>query len=334
MRILVIGNTAQAAWLTSRLHQLNTNVQWWTESATASFTIQHGATTTTVENLPLTTDLATALEPAPDWIIMATAGWQIDSLGMIFLQTFPMGKYPKFLCLTHGIGPTAKLRHFFGDQNVLRGVLGATMRWSGEKVLSEGELGIVFSQSELAERLGVLAQENLWGGAVSFADDKALAWSDVLWQLQANALPSILDVEPVAIYDNPEYWAIEYQQLQEALTVIRHEGFRLVALPGVNVPRLVQMIRWLPQFLLKKMLKAQATYPTLRDDLDNATGRSDAAYINGAVAYAGHEAGLPIPINHALAVTLTDIAEGRARWSQYQGDLTQLATIIRIMSRH
>ena len=72
MRILVIGNTAQAAWLTSRLQKLNTTVQWWAESATASFTLQHGTSSETIENLQLTADLDTAFEPAPDWIVMAS----------------------------------------------------------------------------------------------------------------------------------------------------------------------------------------------------------------------------------------------------------------------
>ena len=107
-----------------------------------------------------------------------------------------------------------------------------------------------------------------------------------------------------------------------------------MALPGINVPRLAVMVRWLPKFLLKNILKAQASYPTLKDDLVNETGRSDAAYINGAIAHAGYDAGISTPINHALAVTLTDIAEKRASWSQFKGNLTQLATIIRIMSRH
>lgn len=335
MQILVIGNTAQAAWLTSRLRKQNMTVQWWDDSATASFTIQHGSTSEKVENLPLITDLHKALEPMPDWVIMATSGWQIDAIAMQLLQIFPMGNYPKFLCLTHGLGPTAKLRTFFGEKNVVRGVMGAQFRWQDQNVHISGKLGIVFSDTLPPSDLGPISTELLWDGSVSFADDKDLLWSDVFSQLQANALPSILDVPTTEIYENSAYFDIEYQQIKEALAVIRHERANLVSLPGMNVPRLAQMVRWLPKIILKSILKAQTKEPTLKQDLIDETGRSDAAYLNGAVAYIAHENNLAnMPINHALAVVLTDIAEKRAAWDQYKGDLTQLQTIIRIMSRH
>lgn len=334
MRILVIGNTAQAAWLTSRLHELKANVQWWADVATASFTIKHNSTATKVENLPIVADLATALEPAPDWIIMATPAWQVDPPAMTLLQTFPMGKYPKFLCLTHGIGATEKLRNYFGDDNVMRGVLSANMRWHATQLMIEGDLGVVLSETDYQALPPILTQSELWGGAVSFAEDKSLAWSDVFWQMQTNALAVILDVDSATIYENPAYFAIEYQQLQEALAVIRQEGVKLVALTAVNVPRLAQMVRWLPKALLKTYLKKYAKYPSLRDDIANEVGRSDAAYLNGAVAYAGNEVNISIPVNHALAVTLTDIAEGRAQKVQFKDNIDYLVTIIRIMSRH
>ena len=154
MRILVIGSTAQAAWLTSRLVQLNTTVQWWAESATASFTLQHGADSQTIQDLPLITNLDTALEVQPDWIVLATHGWQIDALAMQMLQKFPMGQYPKFLCLTHGIGSVVKLRTFFGENNVVRGVLGAKMYWQDSNLIIQGELGIVFNEGDLNQSMG------------------------------------------------------------------------------------------------------------------------------------------------------------------------------------
>jgi hypothetical protein len=86
--------------------------------------------------------------------------------------------------------------------------------------------------------------------------------------------------------------------------------------------------------MLARLLDSNKKLPSLRNDLVQKIGRSDAAYLNGVVAQYAYELRIPASVNHILALSLTDVAEGRALWSQFRDQTGYLETMIRIASRH
>jgi 2-dehydropantoate 2-reductase len=145
------------------------------------------------------------------------------------------------------------------------------------------------------------------------ADARAMKWSKLLANLVGNALSALADRDPSAVYADPALFDLERRQLLEALAVMRALGIRPVALPGANVPLLAFGIR-LPGSLSRLALRRVVVgarggkSPSLRLHLrGGAEGPSEVAWLNGAVARAGHAHGVPTPVNAALAA-LVDAA--------------------------
>jgi ketopantoate reductase len=168
------------------------------------------------------------------------------------------------------------------------------------------------------------------GFTVTTARAESIEWSSVFWGIQGNAISAILDIAPELIYDDPSLFAIEHAQLVEAYGIIRQTGTPLIRLPGVNVPAMARQLGWIPRRWAARFLRKHPRPPSLRDELTKKSGRSDAAYLNGAIALRADEANLRAPVNHALALIVTDIAEGRAMWSQYQQNPALLQATIRL----
>ena len=145
------------------------------------------------------------------------------------------------------------------------------------------------------------------------ADARAMKWSKLVGNLVANALSALADRDAGEIYADPVLFDLERRQLLEALAVMRALGIRVVALPGAPVPLLALGVR-LPAPISRRVLARAAggarggKSPSLRLHLrGGATGPSEVAWMNGAVARAGALAGVPTPVNAALAA-LVDAA--------------------------
>lgn len=232
---------------------------------------------------------------------------------------------PPILSLQNGFGSVQRINSIFGEGHAITG----TVTFQVDKTLpvpSGFALQADHPASELA--LNVLKRTGL---PIKSGDALSIQWSSVFWGLQANALSAILNVNRSEIYDTPKWFGYEVQQLQEALFVIDKLGVRLTSLPGVNVPRIASAVRRLPHALLAAYLSRQPVpFPSLKAELAQNLGRSDAAYFNGAVAVHAHDLKFRAPINHTLALTATDIAEGRQRWDAFQQKPELLDAMIRL----
>lgn len=249
----------------------------------------------------------------PEWVIFTLPGYALDEPAFKLIQR---GMMPRCLCLTHGIGPTEKLANYFGEEKVVRGVA--------------MDDTLYLAEHSLTDEIKKMVQP-VWG-EIEVVDDQSLSWSDVIYQMLFNALPALMDVSSEEVLKSKRYVAIEMNALREAAELIDALDVDLLKLGDHNLPRLAWAARNLPSFALRQILKGYVKPSTLRNDLENKVGRSDAAYINGAVAHQASLHDMHAPVNHALAVSVTDIAEGRARWSQFRHQPEYLETIIRIMS--
>lgn len=347
MRLLVWGASPTAAWVAARFHQLGYDITWLTQEPIMAAIKRFGLELIsphqrqTYHHLTIETRPEIALKPPVEWIILAMPTWALNEAAMQMGARIPPDKCPNILLVQHGIGGVEKLTTFFDEAKILSAVSTRTFTWpllannevAYETVVSDNLGGFALSRHPQALKIAHMLQ-SVGLGSPPIYDHPSLQWSHVFWTIQANALPTLLDVAPSAVYQHQRLFEIEYRQLREALAVIDHEKIPLVELPGVDVPRLAWQVRLLPKRILAPVLKVNTKPPSLRDELLQPWKRSDAAYLNGMIAKAAHDYGIAAPVNQALAISVTDIAEGRALWSQFKGNIDYLETIIRVTSRH
>ncbi|MBZ0308827.1 MAG: hypothetical protein K8I82_22360 [Anaerolineae bacterium] len=295
--ILIRGETPLAVWLVERL--------------SPSYTV------TRVYNP----------DQKPDLIILALPNWAASAALQDLWYGFQESA-PPILVLQNGVGTFQRTASLF-QEKALAGAV--TCHFSYDEfsnrvnVSLTGGFALQADAPELA--LNVLRAT---GRSVKLGDAQSILWSSVFWGIQANALSAILQVEPAEIYQNPKWFGYEVQQLTEALFVIDNLGVRLMPLPDVNVPRMAWAVRRLPRPLLAAYLATQPRPPALRDELAQQVGRSDAAYFNGAVAVHAHDLNHRAPVNHVLAMAVTDIAEGRQLWDAFKEKPELLDAMIRL----
>lgn len=346
MNVLVWGTHPVAGWLAGRFHQTGHHTKWLTSDTIAAdyrrfkrLELISPKRQLTINDLVVGTSIDELLRPPLDWIVLAMPTWAIGEAVRDMVRRIPPQNCPAIVVVSHGIGGLEKVQNAFPDTPVLQAFSTRLFQWTMlsndspayETILSDGVGGFGLTAGDKsAEAQALLQAADI--GPVVIHPDQALQWSDLLWQIQANALPTLMQQTPAQIYADAYLYGIEYRQLREAIQIIDRQQIALVDLPGVDIRRLGWQIRVLPPEMLRQVLRPALKPPTLGFDLVMQHGRSDAAYLNGMVAKAANAVGLSAPVNYTLAVSITDVAEGRALWSQFTPDY--LATLLRIADRH
>jgi 2-dehydropantoate 2-reductase len=159
---------------------------------------------------------------------------------------------------------------------------------------------------------------------VTVRDWRAMKWSKLLTNLVANAVPALLDRDAPAVYADRRLFAVEREQVQEALRVMRALGLSPVRLPGADV-------RWLalgyraPAVLTQPIMRRVVggarggKAPSLLLHLRAGGGPSESPWLNGGVARAGAAAGVPTPVNAALAALVETAAADPSAWDRTRG---------------
>lgn len=338
MRLLIWGASPLGGWLAARLHQAQHEVIWLADTPlpfplTDGLELALGQSRQKITGLRVLTEPHEALAPLPEWVIFTMPAWGLSSALSSLAMTAAPEKLPHALSLQPGIGSLEKLTSVLGAEKSLRAVIIREFSWADVSIMTNGAGGFVVSEHPQAAFISELLQQAGLGKPHTAPTD-SLGWSDVFWRLHVNALPALLNIAPASVYDNPNIWQLEYRQLREAIMVIDRLNINLINLPGVHVPGLAWLVRLLPPRWLAKILKRRIRPPSLRVDLENQSGHSDAAYLNGAVAQTAYGLQLPAPVNHVLALSVTDVAEGRIQWSHFHHNLDYLQTLIRVASRH
>jgi 2-dehydropantoate 2-reductase len=343
MRVLIYGAGAVGCYIGGHLALAGHNVTLLGRDPLARAVAEHGLTLRLMGRAPIlyaveaSTNLDDALERSGpfDWIAFTMKAYDTAAAALELQQRLPTP--PPIACFQNGIGNEEALRSVFGAERVVAGTLTTpvSMQVVGT-VIEERRRGVVVASDSPAAALveTALRQTTLTVRTVSSAD--SLKWSKLVMNMVANAVPAILDMLPGEVFDDPELFAVEHMALQEALWVMQQKQIRPVNLPGAPARTLAMLVRAVPPGLLRLLLKQQAArgrgskLPSLLAALRAGQRRTEVAWLNGAVVQAADSLKRIAPVNHALALTVSDIAAGRAPWAVYRRTPSMLLSSIRI----
>jgi len=236
--------------------------------------------------------------------------------------------------LQNGVGGVDVAIALLGTEQLYAGITTMPVQVLKPAVLrlleSRGGLGLAAVDS--AQELDSLAQLFVEAGLKTqvYQDCQAMQWSKLMLSMLANAIPAILDWPLARVLADPRLYQLERDALCEAWAVVQRLKIRLVALPGYPVPQLVRGLCALPPKLAYRIFRRAILHrrggrpSPLQDDLQKGRRKSEITFLNGAVARAGAQAGVPTPINRTLESILVAIARGETEWSEYQGQADRL----------
>lgn len=205
------------------------------------------------------------------------------------------------------------------------------VRW-----LRRGGIGLAPVRGAPAALVGGLVAAFSTAGlpVVTLDDPVAMKWSKLVANLVGNATSALLDMDPGAIYADPELFEIERRQLLEAVDVMRGLGVRPVALPGAHVLLLLGGMR-LPAAVARPIVARAIAgarggkSPSLRLHVrGGATGPTEVRWLNGAVAANGARLGVAAPVNACLAALVEEAAADADRAAWWAGRPDRLRTAI------
>jgi 2-dehydropantoate 2-reductase len=169
----------------------------------------------------------------------------------------------------------------------------------------------------------------------SFTDGPALKWTKLLMNMLANAQPAILDITPAQVFAQPCLGNLEVLAWREALAVMRAQGLTPVPLAGYPMALIGALVRRVPVGLVRPFMGRfiaggrGSKLPSLMYDLQpQPRGRSEVAWLNGAVAEHARRLGLPAPVNATLTRVLLDLVEGRASVDDWRGQPQRLLAAV------
>jgi ketopantoate reductase len=346
MKILIHGASPLGAYLAAHFQFLAQDTLWYVDTETADAIQRAGGIQAIgargrrfAKGVRVTASADEAFSHEYDLLFMVMPNYAIaDALRELMrFQTF-MAKPPTVVSLQRGIGGYERIASVFGARNVIRGALTCWIEHpllDGKPApeifvrLPSGGIAIADNHRLSKEVAALLYAAYL---PTMLGKGREIAWSALLWQLQGNAIPALIDLPTADVYASESLWAIEYKMLIEALGVIQALNIRLVDLPGAPVRRLATQLQTIPMALLPKLIVRNPAPPSLRAELVLGIPRSEAAYLNGAIPLHANDLTpkLTAPINYVLAITLEDIASGRALWRQFQHDPRSLEALVNI----
>jgi 2-dehydropantoate 2-reductase len=244
------------------------------------------------------------------------------------------------LVLQNGVGGVDVAVGLLGPEQLYAGITTMPVQVLKPAVLrlleSRGGLGLAAIHN--TQELEPLAQLFTEAGLKTqiYEDCLSMQWSKLTLSMLANAIPAILDWPLDRILADPRLYQLERDAVCEAWAVVQRLKLHLVALPGYPVPQLVRGLCALPPKLAypvfrRAILHRRGGRPSpLQHDLKKGRPKSEVTFLNGAVARAGAQAGVPTPINRTLDSVLASIARGEVEWSEYQGQADRLVQHARI----
>jgi 2-dehydropantoate 2-reductase len=167
-----------------------------------------------------------------------------------------------------------------------------------------------------------------------YTDFRAMKWSKLLFNILGNAQSAILDLPPSHIFADSELFRYERAAFREATAVMDRMRLAVVSLPGLPAPSLRRAMS-LPPLLAQMLLEPPLggargnKMPSLWWDLSRGKGRTEAAFLNGAVVDAGRRVDVPTPVNSVLWAILEKATKLPSEWERYRRQPDRLKALLR-----
>jgi 2-dehydropantoate 2-reductase len=225
----------------------------------------------------------------------------------------------------NGVGNEDLLAAAFGADNVVGAALTVPVDVGpgGLGVAAKGG-GIAFAPVGSNAHNWLLAAFGATGlPTQAVADHRSLKWSKLALNVVANAACAILDVLPDRLVREDAVFALEIRAIREVRATMKALGIPAIDLPRYPVRALLNVAK-LPSPVARTVLASRIAGargekpPSLLVDLRGAKHRTEVEVLNGAVARAAREAGVPAPVNSAYARILSDVAHMPQLWAKYR----------------
>jgi len=279
-----------------------------------------------------------AVQDAPDVILVAVK--MPDLAGAIATA----GQWPDatILAVQNGVGAD----QLIDAQRPAGGLIAGSLTTSVERVsergvrrLSRGGIVMAAVRGEVAPAIARLLKAFNAGGlrAQVVADPEAMRWSKLLVNLMGNASGAIVDLDPVAVYKDPDLFRLERRQLGEALGVMSRLNLRPIKLFGADA-RLLPLAGRLPGALVQPIFTRVVASgrggkrPSLHLHLAAAAGApTEVEWLNGAVARAATKLGGRAPVNARLATLVEACNQDPVRREWFRGRPDRLVEAITVV---
>lgn len=241
-------------------------------------------------------------------------------------RALPQGGSTTIVTPQNGVGNEELLAAAFGADNVVAAALTVPVGVdaAGKGVAAKGG-GIAFAPvGSSSAHNWLLAAFGATGLPVqAVADYRSLKWSKLALNIVANAACAILDVMPDRLVHEDAVFTLEIRAIREVRATMKALGVAAIDLPRYPVRALLGVAS-LPSPVARAVLSARIAGargdkpPSLLVDLRGAKHGTEVEVLNGAVARAAREAGVPAPVNAAYARILSDVAHMPQLWAKYR----------------
>lgn len=260
-----------------------------------------------------------------DVAVVATKAYDTEAAIETLRRAIRFPEKCVFVSPQNGVGNEERLASAFGSDNIVAAALTTPIdrdRDGNARPAKEGGLALAPVGANAYNWLGATFAST--GLAVKIvADWRALKWSKLALNVVANASCAILNVLPNRFVHFDKIFTLEIRMIREVRAVMQALDIEAIDLPRYPV-RALFGVAALPSPLSRGMLAhtiagARGTKPpSLLLDLRRAKPQTEVDVLNGAVAAAGRERGVPTPVNAVYARVLNDIAHTPPLWAKYR----------------
>lgn len=260
-----------------------------------------------------------------DVAIVATKAYDTDGAIETLRKAIAYPEKCVFVSPQNGVGNEEKLAAAFGADNVVAAALTTPVgqdRDGNARATKDGGLGLAPIGSNAYNWLSATFAST--GLAVKVVEDwRSLKWSKLALNVVANASCAILNVLPNRFVHFDKIFTLEIRMIREVRAVMTALKIEPIDLPRYPV-RALFGVASLPSPVSRTLLAhsiagARGTKPpSLLLDLRRAKPRTEVDVLNGAVAVAGLELRVPVPVNAVYARVLNDIAHTPPLWAKYR----------------
>ncbi len=263
-----------------------------------------------------------------DVAIVAVKAYDTDGAVETLRKALSFPEKCVFVSPQNGVGNEEKLAAAFGEDNVVAAALTTpvdrNVKLNGHGKPSAREGGLAFSPlGKNAYNWLVAAFAGAGLKTQTVADWHSLKWSKLALNVVANASCAILNVLPNRMVHFDEIFTLEIRAVREVRAVMQAMGITPIDLPRYPV-RALQAVATLPSPIARRLVAGRVAGargtkpPSLLLDLRAGRAQTEVDFLNGAVASAGRDHGVPTPVNAVYSRVLDDIAHMPQLWAKYR----------------